>query len=146
MVTRSRTHRHGGLLGDMKDELEGDVIKEFVSGGAKNYDYHTRGDKVECKIRGFTRNVRGSQVLNYETMKQNILAELDQPLDHKRTLQVTNPNHFDRNTTTKRIRLVKRVKNYGLVFDKRVVDVDTRRSFPYGYQRVDNELNLLMEL
>jgi len=136
----------GDYLGDMTDELEGDVIQEFVSGAAKNYGYHTCGNKTECKVRGFTLNTRGSQVMNYHTMKTNILAELDEPLDHKRNLPVTNPNHFDRNTTTKRIRLVERVKHYGLVFDKRVIDVTTRQSFPYGYTRVDHELNLLMSL
>jgi len=136
----------GDFLGDMTDELEGDTIQEFVSGGAKNYGYRTLGGKVECKVRGFTLNVRGAQVLNYRTMKQNILAEVDEPLTHKRTIAVTNPNHFVRNSTTKRIRLEQRVKQYGLVFDKRVIDVNTRRSFPYGYHRVNKELNLLMEL
>ena len=32
----------GDFLGDMTDELDGDVITEFVSGGAKNYGYLTR--------------------------------------------------------------------------------------------------------
>ena len=85
----------GDYLGDMMDELEGDVIREFVSGGAKNYGYKTREDKTECKVRGFTLNVRGSAVLNYETMKANILAELTDPLDKRRILSVTNPNHFE---------------------------------------------------
>ena len=31
----------GDMLGEMKDELDGDVITEFVTGGAKNYDYQT---------------------------------------------------------------------------------------------------------
>ena len=128
---------NGDYLGELTDELEGDVIEEFVSGGAKNYGYRTRRGKVECKVRGFTLNVRGANVLNFETMKANILNELDQPLSHKRTLPVVNPYHFDRNVTTKRLRLVERVKQYGLVFDKRVLDIATRRSLPYGYRRLD---------
>ena len=84
----------GDYLSDMTDELEGDVIWEFVLGGAKNYGYKTREDKTECKVRGFTLNVRGSAVLNYDTMKANILAELTDPLDKRRILNVTNPNHF----------------------------------------------------
>ena len=36
----------GDFLGEMTDELEGDVIDEFVSGGAKNYGYKTRGGKI----------------------------------------------------------------------------------------------------
>ncbi|CAH3157613.1 unnamed protein product, partial [Porites evermanni] len=31
----------GDFLGDMTDELDGDVITEFVSGGAENYGYQT---------------------------------------------------------------------------------------------------------
>lgn len=48
----------GDFLGEMTDELEGDVITEFISGGAKNYGYKTRGGKTECKVRGFTLNVK----------------------------------------------------------------------------------------
>ena len=62
----------------MTDELDGDVITEFVSGGAKNYGYTTRQGKVVCKVRGFTLNVRGAAVLNFQTMKDNIL-ELEKP-------------------------------------------------------------------
>ena len=64
----------GDFLGDMTDELDGDVITEFVSGGAKNYGCQTRGGKVVCKVRGFTLNVRGSAILNFNTMKYNSLG------------------------------------------------------------------------
>ena len=75
----------GDFLGDMTNELDGDFITEFDSGGAKNYGYTTRQGKVVCKVRGFTLNVRGAAVLNFQTMKDNILAELENPLDHRRT-------------------------------------------------------------
>ena len=42
--------------------------------------------------------------------------------------------------------MVPRVKQYGLVFDKRVVEVATRSSYPYGYERIGNEVNLLLDL
>ena len=29
------------ILGERKDELEGDIITEFITGGAKNYGYKT---------------------------------------------------------------------------------------------------------
>lgn len=41
----------------MTDELNGDVITEFVSGGAKNYGYQTQEGKVECKVQNQTRQV-----------------------------------------------------------------------------------------
>ena len=55
----------GGFLGDMMDELDGDVITEFVSGGAKNNGYTTREGKEVCKARVSTLNVRGAAVLNF---------------------------------------------------------------------------------
>jgi len=134
----------GDYLGDMTDELEGDVITEFVSGGAKNYSYQTKGGKYECKVCGFTLNVRGKAALNYATMKANILKELKDPLPCKPVIPVTIPNHFVRNTTNKSIHLEKRIKNYRLVFDKRVIDPESQQSFPYGYYRVgDSKLETM---
>ena len=37
----------GDFLGDMKDELNGDHIIEFVSGGPKNYAYRTAEKKFD---------------------------------------------------------------------------------------------------
>ena len=137
----------GDFLGDMTDELEGgDFIEEFVWGGAKNYGYRTHQGKVECKVRGFTLNVRGRGSLNYEVMKANILAELDDPLDQCRVVHVTNPHHFKRDQTSKRIALVKQSKAYGLVFDKWVVDPETKCSVPYGYSRMSDDVDNLMAL
>ena len=135
------------FLGDMTNELDGDdYIVEFVSGGAKNYGYLTKEGKVECKVRGFTLNVRGSASLNYEVMKANILAELQTSLEARRVVKVTNPNHFKRDQTSKRIALVHQTKQYGLVFDKRAVDPISKRSFPYGYTRVDDDISILLDL
>ena len=87
----------GDFLGDMTNELEGeDYIVGFVSGGAKNYGYRTHQGKTECKVRGFTLNVRGKGSLNYDVMKQNILNELERPLEQRRAIPVLNPNHFKR--------------------------------------------------
>lgn len=95
----------GDYLGDMKDELEGDVITEFVSAGAKNYAYKTQQGKVECKVRGFTLNARGSAILNFETMKANILSELHHPQDQRRTTDVVTPYYFQRDSEKKKSKL-----------------------------------------
>ena len=137
----------GDFLGDMTNELDGeDHIVEFVSGGAKNYGYLTKGGKKECKVRGFTLNVRGRASLNYQVMKANILAELDHPLDQRRVVRVVNPNHFKRDQASKKIGLVEQTKQYGLVFDKHVVDPGTKVSVPFGYSRVGEDVDALMEL
>ena len=50
----------GDYLGQMTNELdEDDYIVEFISAGGKNYDYTTRKGKVECKVKGFSMNMRG---------------------------------------------------------------------------------------
>ena len=125
----------GDYLGDLTDELEhGDVIVDFTSGGPKNYGYRTRGWKVECKVRVFSLgSVRGQQQLNYDLLRQNVLDELTDPASERRVIAVTNPIFFTRHPTTKRLRVMPHRKDYGLVFDKRVVDVETFVSYPYGY-------------
>ena len=136
----------GDYLGEMTDELKDDFIGEFVLGRAINYDYRTRNKKVECKVRGFTLNYRGASILNFDSMKQNILSELDNPKDNPRCLKVTNPNHFVRNTTEKTIGLTKRVKQYKLVFDKRVLNSLNRTSVSFGYNHIGNEVEMLTSL
>lgn len=135
----------GDMLGEWKDELNGDHITEFVSGGPKNYAYKTHAGKVECRVRGFTLNARASAVLNFESMKHNILEELYHPQDQRRTINIVNPSHFKRDLEEKKIQLVRQVKQYALVFDKRVINTDGL-SFPYGFRRIGEELELLMEL
>ena len=135
----------GDFLGQMKDELDGDIITEFVSGGAKNYAYTTREGKTECKVRGFTLNARGAAVLNFQTMKKHLLEELHIPQDSRRNLNIVTPYHFQRDVEKKQIRVVPRVKQYGLVFDKRVLNTNAV-SYPYGFRRIRDELQLLLDL
>ena len=126
----------GDYLGDMTDELEdNDHIVDFTSAGPKNYGYKTKNGKVCCKVRGFTLNVRGSRQLNYDVMRQNLIDEIAQPLAERRNVNVVNPNFFWRNPATKHLRVITQTKRYGLVFDKRVVDSTTFRSYPYGFSR-----------
>ena len=136
----------GSYLGEFTDEIGGDVIVEFCSGGAKNYGYLTKKGKVECKVRGFSLNYETKQVLNYHTMKENILKELDEPLEKARRMAITIPDFFQRDQVTKKIKLTERKKHYQLVFDKRVIDPATRSSTPYGYNWFGGDVELLMDL
>jgi len=123
----------GNYLGEMTDELEGDHIVEFTSAGPKNYGYVTNAEKKCCKVRGFTLNVRGSRQLNYDFMRQNLLDEIQDPQDERRNVDVTDPNFFMCDSHTKDIYVSSRTKRYSLVFDKRVADPVTFKSYPYGY-------------
>ena len=69
-------------------------------------------------------------------MKDNIVSELDTPQDSHRTLNIVTPYHFRGDLEKKQIQVVPRIKQYGLVFDKRVIDVATRSSYPHGYERI----------
>ena len=106
---------------------------EFVSGGAKNYGCVTKHGKIVYKVRGFSLNVRGAKLLNYQVMEQNILDEILDPQDERRDTDIVNPRHFKRDPIAKKIKTETQVKKYGLVFDKRVLHVGTFKSYPYGY-------------
>ena len=125
----------GDFLGDLTNEVDhGDHIVDFTSGGPKNYGYRTFNGKVECKVRGFSLgSVRGHDQLNYERLRENVMEELEDPQESRRVIPVTNPHFFTRDAVTKRLRVMPRTKDYGLVFDKRVVDRHTFKSYPYGY-------------
>ena len=123
----------GRFLGQFTNETPGDFIVEFVSGGPKNYGYLTDKGKTECKVRGFSLNYETKQRLNYDTMKQNLLAELDDPQENARTIHIPIHDYFDRDQVNKQIKLTERVKKYKLVFDKRIVDPTSKTSTPYGY-------------
>ena len=87
----------GRFLGQFTDELGKDLTVEFVSRGAKNYGYLTRGAKSECKVRGFSLNYAALQKLNYQTIKESILKELDDPQEERRNIDIVTPDFFGRN-------------------------------------------------
>ena len=78
-------------------------------------------------------------------MKENILKELDEPLEKARRMAITIPDFFERNQVTKKIKLTER-KKHQLVFDKRIIDPATRSSTPYGYNWFGADVELLMDL
>lgn len=91
-------------------------------------------------------NYKTKQTLNYLSMKENILKELEDPQETRRQMNIVDKNFFYRDQITKGIRLIERVKRYGLVFDKRVVDRGTGKSYPYVYCRIRDDVELLLSL
>ncbi|GBL60237.1 hypothetical protein AVEN_60157-1, partial [Araneus ventricosus] len=64
----------GYFLGEFTDELGGETITTFISGGPKNYGYRTTQGKTCCKVRGFTLNFKNTQVLNFDSMKHMVCS------------------------------------------------------------------------
>ena len=72
----------GPFLGKLKKELDDeDAIVQFATAGPKTYGFHTHLGTLECKVRGFTLNIRGQQQLNLNLLKQNVLEEIQRPQD-----------------------------------------------------------------
>ena len=140
----------GNYLGEFTDELVDKKtgisypITEFVSAGPKNYGYEQTNGKRECKVKGFSLNTEGSRYLNYDVMKQNVLAELTDPLLDRRTgriiprkHQVKRTHRIVRDPKDLSIQTVAEVKNYSMVYEKRVIDLNTFLTYPYGYGDID---------
>ena len=151
----------GKYLGQFKDELKGDDIVEFCSGGPKNYGYRTnrynpllpanhennRGT-IETKVRGFTLNREGSRQLNLDVMINNVKNEVLNPLDdgQVRTTRVYENAKIVRNAKTYELFTLPRHKTYRLVANKRVfppsddpTEPDPFVTYPYGYHQVGDD-------
>jgi hypothetical protein len=59
-------------LGGWTDELGGDHITKYMSGGPKNYAYETQSGKSSCKVKGLTLNYRASQIVSSTTLEKNV--------------------------------------------------------------------------
>ena len=106
--------------------------------------------RQECKVRGISLNSYGSKQLNYPVLRQNVLNDIQDPLESgARQTNVVKPYHIVRNSKAYSIETMPQTKKYQLVFSKRVVDPETFMTYPYGYkaalnhQDMDN-VNLLM--
>ena len=128
----------GDYLGDFTDELIDKKtgisypIDEYVSAGPKNYGYVQTNGKTECKVKGFSLNSEGTQYLNYQLMRDNVLSELNDPLLDTRTgrviprrHQVRRSHRIVRNPKDFSIQTVAEEKRHQMVYEKRVVDPDT---------------------
>ena len=123
----------GPFLGQMKDETEGEPIQEFVTGGPKNYTYKLQNGKSECKIRGFTQDEQGMALLNFNSTRNHILGAIMSPGNVQEPIAVPVSINMVTNRTTKNICLTPKVKNYRLVFEKKVVNAKDCTSRPYGF-------------
>ena len=122
-------------LGEFTSELDADdYIEEFVSGGPKNYGYKTKNGKVDCKVRGFRLNSEGKTQLNYDVLRQNVLDEIQHPQKEPRQTQVVKTYQIVGDAKTYDLYTLAKYKRHQMVYDKRVIDLITFQTYPYGYQ------------
>ena len=120
----------GNYIGDLTDELGGDHITVFASGGPKNYCYKTSGDKTEIKVRGITLDCTARQRVNFEVLCA--LVFLHAECGHTGKVTVDIPFRITRNTRTKEIQSKRMKKDFKIVYNKRVI-IDDYKTIPYGY-------------
>ena len=116
----------GVYLGELTDELDGDYITTFVSGGPKNYGYELSSGKTCCKIRGIT--------LNYETLEKvnfNVMCDMVKG-EGPETVSIDIPFKIVRDTKDKNVLTRSETKDYRVVYNKRVI-VDNFDTVPYGF-------------
>ena len=131
----------GTYLGQLTDELtckelsckkqgcSGHWIEEFVSCGPKNYSFRVNTGEIVCKVRGFSLNYKSSLILNFESMKEALIAW---KRNEKKEL-VTVKTELVRDKYKPKVfnRVIS--KHYGVVYDKRKVLPDFT-SIPFGFR------------
>ena len=120
----------GDYLGDLTDELDGDYITAFMSGGPKNYAYVTNNDKRVTKLRGITLDYATTKKLNFEVMCSLVHLYINCGIQAKVTAD--NPFKITRDKKNRKIITRRTKKDYQIVYNKRVVK-ENYGTVPYGY-------------
>lgn len=116
----------GSYLGELTDELDGNHITTFVSGGPKNYSYQTNNGKTVCKVRGITLNYRTQQDVNF-----NVMSNMVKGIGPEK-VTVNIPFKIVREKNNKDVITRSETKDYRVVYNKRVI-VNSYDTLPYGF-------------
>ncbi|XP_052815380.1 uncharacterized protein LOC128242318 [Mya arenaria] len=122
----------GDYLGDLTDEVPGNSITDFVTGGPKNYAYRLNcaddaGQTSICKVRGITLNFKNTLDINFETVQKMVTCG-----DKVNPITVVDTNKIVRSPENCCIITKTEYKDYKIVFDKRVIG-NAYTTSPYGY-------------
>ena len=121
----------GDYLGELTDELKGDYITTFISGGPKNYGYVTNTGEAILKIRGITLTYDASKTLNINVMRDLVDSYVIDGDRHEK-VTITIPYKITRDKKEKNIVTKRTKKDYRVVYNKRIVK-DNYETVPYGY-------------
>ena len=121
----------GDYLGELTDELNGDYITTFLSGGPKNYGYITNTGEAVLKIRGISLTYDATKILNIGTMRDLVDSYVTDGDRHEK-VTITIPYKITRDKKEKNIVTKRTKKDYRVVYNKRVVK-ENYETVPYGY-------------
>ena len=116
-------------LGCKREECSGHWIEEFVSCGPKNYSFRVNTGEMICKVRGFSLNYKASLILNFQSMKEALVAWKKN--EKKELITVKTELVRDKYKPKVFNRVIS--KHYGVVYDKRKVLPDFT-SIPFGFR------------
>ena len=120
----------GNYLGQLTDELNGDYITTFISGGPKNYANCTRNGKTDTKICGITLDYTTLKKLNPDVVRALVHLHVNCKTEAKVTINIL--FKITRDKKEKNIITKKTKKDYRIVCDKRVI-TENYGTLPYGY-------------
>ena len=120
----------GNYISHLTDELGGEHINIFASGGPKKYCYKTRGRKTEIKVRGITLDCTARRKINFELICALVILRAECDLTGHVSVDI--PFKITRNTRTKEIQTKRMKKDYRVVYNKRIIK-DQYKTLPYGY-------------
>ncbi|XP_053406566.1 uncharacterized protein LOC123556078 [Mercenaria mercenaria] len=107
-------------LGDLTDEVPGNSIQTFITGGPKNYGYELQkpdgdGNCTHCKIRGITLSCKNMLNVNFDVLRTIVTKRQDA------VLSVVNAHKIARDRNSSKLITISERKDYQMVFDKRVI-------------------------
>jgi len=118
----------------MTSELKPDeIISEVVCAGPKNYVYKTLNtltgeSKTVCKVRGITLHFSASKLVNFETMKDMILAT-----DQNETVIVRTLNKMKRKRYRGGVHIISEPKKKSRVSFLKGRRLNDNTFLPFGY-------------
>ena len=116
-------------LGCKREECSGHWIEEFVSCGPKKYSFRVNTGEMICKVRGFSLNYKSSLILNFQSMKEALVAWKKN--EKKELITVKTELVRDKYKPKVFNRVIS--KHYGVVYNKRKVLPDFT-SIPFGFR------------
>lgn len=118
----------GDYLGEFTNELSpknGNYIKKFVSAGPKNYAYCSDTNYTKTVVKGISINKSTLADLNFESIKDIVLNDQTKKISVEQL-------KFSRNKHTCEVFSENVKKQYGFVYDKRIL-LDDLTTLPYGF-------------